>query len=383
MSNVKKRVARRSALISALSIQHSAPNVTRLLLVCIALVMAITPATASAHVRWFIEEESYPPRWERFVSLSTLLVVAVSLALLGALLLLRRLVGNQHFPNPPFLAYMEPSATALLAVHTGISLVFFASQVDLFVHSLQLDKGFTGWLLVVLQVIVAITLITGLFDRVGALLLAGVWLLGLLAFAPWRMLDQILYVGIGIVLVVLGRTIPPRAIARRLLPLGDYERQAVSALRILAGLSFVTVAFTEKLLVPEAGVAFLAEYPSFNFMQEYLGWEWWTDYRFTIAAGVVEAAAGILLLSGVMTRVVILTLLVPFNLTVAFLPPIELLGHLPIFGIMYVLLLYGSGTEPHAREQMLEPALRGDIDERAERLQENDSTSPGARRPAI
>jgi hypothetical protein len=196
------------------------------------------------------------------------------------------------------------------------------------------------------------------------------------------MLDQSLYLGIGVTLFVLGRTIPPPEIARRLLPLGDYERQAISALRVLAGLSFVMVAFTEKLLVPEAGVAFLAEHPNFNVMGGYFGLEWWTDYRFTIAAGVVEAAAGIALLSGVMTRVVILTLLVPFNLTVAFLPPIELLGHLPIFGIMYVLLLYGSGAEPRARQQLLEPALRADTQEREERLQRGDSQSPGAKRPA-
>jgi len=346
------------------------------------LLLALTPATASAHVRWFIDEQQYPPRWERLFSLSSLLVIVVSAGLLGALLLLRRVLRNQHFPNPPQLAYMEPSATALLAVHTGISLVFFASQVDLFVHSLQLDKGVLGWLLVALQVVVAFTLITGLFDRAGAILLAVVWLLGMLTFAPWRMVDQFLYVGIGVILFVLGRTIPPPAIAQRLLPLADYERQAVSALRILAGISIVSVAFTEKLLVPEAGVAFLADHPNFNVMQSLFGWGWWTDERFTIAAGVVEAAAGVLLISGVMTRVVILTLLVPFNLTVAFLPPIELLGHLPIFGIMYVLLLYGSGTDPNAREHLLDPALDGEMHERADRLQHGDRKTPDDRRPA-
>lgn len=364
-------------------ISHTSTRTLRWFLVLLTVVLAISPVTASAHVRWFIDEENYPPRWDRLFAFSTLLVVGVSVVIVGSLLLLRRIIGNQHFPNPPFLAYMEPSATTLLAVHTGISLVFFASQVDLFVHSLQLDKGIIGWTLVALQIVVAITLITGLIDRVGALLLVIVWLLGLLAFSPWQMVDQTLYIGIGIVLIVLGRTIPPRAIARRLLPLGDYERQSISALRLLAGFSFLSVAFTEKLLVPEAGVAFLADHPNFNVLQGYLGLEWWTDYRFTIAAGVVEAAAGIALLSGIMTRVVILVLLVPFNVTVAFLPPIELLGHLPIFGIMYVLLLYGSGTDPHVREKMLDPALRGEMNERQEHLGGDQHESPGDEHPAI
>lgn len=341
----------------------------------LAFTAAIAPVSASAHVRWFVDDDRYPPRWELIFSLQTLLVVVTTAILLGALLILRRLVGSPHFPNPPFLAYMEPSATTLLAVQTGISLIFFASQIELFVPSLDLGSGLVTWLLVALQILVAFTFITGLFDRAGAALLAIVWLLGFVAFEFWEVLDHVLYVGIGVCLLILGRTIPPRAVARRLLPLGQYEVESVRALRILTGLSIAVVAFTEKLLVPEAGVAFLQEYPNFNFMREFLGWDWWTDYRFVIAAGVVEAAAGLLLLSGVLTRVVILVLLVPFNATVAFLPPIELLGHLPIFGIMYVLLLYGSGADPNAHERRLDPAA-------GEATETQIRATPGVFRPA-
>jgi hypothetical protein len=334
----------------------------------VALLLALAPAAADAHVRWFVEEERYPPEWGLLLSWRPLLVLATAAALLGGLLLLRRAVGTPHFPNPPFLSYMEPSATALLAVHTGIALVFFASEVELLVPSLELDRNLLGWLLVTLQIVTAFSLITGLIDRGGALLLAGVWLLGFAAFSPWAMIDQVLFAGIAVALFVLGRTIPPPSVAARLLPLGNYERLAVTALRVLAGFSFMWVAFTEKLLAPDAAAAFLQVHPEFNVPRELLGWEWWTDARFAVAAGVVEASAGILLMTGVLTRVVILTLLVPFNLTVAFLPPIELLGHLPIFGIMYVLLLYGSGAQPHAKEQLLEPALRGAVQERERRL---------------
>jgi hypothetical protein len=60
------------------------------------------------------------------------------------------------------------------------------------------------------------------------------------------------------------------------------------------------------------------------------------------------ATIGILLLTGVLTRVVILAMWVPFNLTVPLLPPIDLLGHLPIFGIMSLLLLYGASVAPRS-----------------------------------
>jgi hypothetical protein len=81
-------------------------------------------------------------------------------------------------------------------------------------------------------------------------------------------------------------------------------------------------------------------------MRTFLGQAWFTDELFVLAAGVAEGVIGILLISGLLTRVVIIGMWVPFNITVPFLPPTELLGHLPIFGIMYVLLVHSSGIAP-------------------------------------
>jgi hypothetical protein len=77
-----------------------------------------------------------------------------------------------------------------------------------------------------------------------------------------------------------------------------------------------------------------------------LGWEWWTDRRFVYAAGITEATAGAALLCGYLPRVVILALWIPFNLGVPFLPPEELIGHLPVLATMYVLLVRGTEGIP-------------------------------------
>lgn len=68
-------------------------------------------------------------------------------------------------------------------------------------------------------------------------------------------------------------------------------------------------------------------------MRSALSLGWFTDDLFVTAAGITEATIGVLLITGVLTRVVILGMWVPFNLTVHLLPPAELLGHLPLFGI--------------------------------------------------
>lgn len=75
-------------------------------------------------------------------------------------------------------------------------------------------------------------------------------------------------------------------------------------------------------------------------MAQLLGLTWFTDERFIFAAGIVEFTVGVSLISGVLPRLVIMGMFVPFNLTIPFLPPSELLGHLPIFAVMYVLVFH-------------------------------------------
>jgi len=71
-----------------------------------------------------------------------------------------------------------------------------------------------------------------------------------------------------------------------------------------------------------------------------------SDEQFVYLAGIVEMTAGIALLAGFLPRVVILALWIPFNLGIVFLPPQELIGHLPILSVMYVLLVRGTQGIP-------------------------------------
>jgi hypothetical protein len=105
------------------------------------------------------------------------------------------------------------------------------------------------------------------------------------------------------------------------------------------------LAFSEKLLNVQLGELFLDEYPKFNV----LGWagvEWFTDARFVYLIGIIETMAGCALIAGFLPRLVILLLWIPFNLGIAFLPPQELIGHLPILAAMYVLLVRGTEGVP-------------------------------------
>src|SRR5687768_18253635 len=75
-----------------------------------------------------------------------------------------------------------------------------------------------------------------------------------------------------------------------------------------------------------------------------LGFTWFSDELFVYAAAAVEATVGVLLIAGVLPRLVILFMWVPFNITIPLLPPEELLGHLPILAVMYAVFLGESVT---------------------------------------
>ena len=72
-----------------------------------------------------------------------------------------------------------------------------------------------------------------------------------------------------------------------------------------------------------------------------------------LLVGLTEATIGALLISGRLPRLVVLGMWAPFHLGIPLLPSQELVGHLPIFGIMYLLLVHGAG-----RASTLETAPR-------------------------
>jgi uncharacterized membrane protein YphA (DoxX/SURF4 family) len=178
------------------------------------------------------------------------------------------------------------------------------------------------------------------------------------ALVSWEeVLEQTLWVGIAIYLAAVGRGVvrygdrreeDRSVLTDRLLP------YALPSLRIGVGISVLVLAFTEKLINVELGKEFLEEYPHFNVLNE-IGIDWFTDARFVYLVGIVEATAGFALIAGFLPRLVILALWVPFNLGIIFLPPQELIGHLPILSAMYVLLVRGTEGVP-APEVAMEPA---------------------------
>lgn len=94
-------------------------------------------------------------------------------------------------------------------------------------------------------------------------------------------------------------------------------------LRVLAGFSIAFSALTEKILNPRLSEALLGQRP--------------------------ELAIGAWIASGQVTRLAIILAWFPFNLSLVPFGWDELLGHLPIYGIMFLLLVASPADAWHVR----------------------------------
>jgi uncharacterized membrane protein YphA (DoxX/SURF4 family) len=128
-----------------------------------------------------------------------------------------------------------------------------------------------------------------------------------------------------------------RLIVSRLEPSPNLMRHAVRALRIGVGVGLISAALTEKLGNPALALSFLEQQP-LNFTAA-LGLAIPNEI-FLRAAGSIELLVGLCLVCNVFAREIIVVAWIPLNLTLTIFDWTELVGHLPIYGAMAVLLIW-------------------------------------------
>ena len=314
-----------------------------------AAVMALSAKPAWAHEKWFQDPSGFPLRWDLFFRpLPLVLTFGVLIAVVAAILLWRRRGEHSFVPGPEaFGATDERRAVIyalvplILGIHIAIPLLFNGVQGRLFTPDNELPGVFANFLGFA-ETMIALALFYGAFTRVAAAALALLWVAGIPLMGLEPMLENSLYLGFAAFFFLAGRG--PVSIDRLLFPRAEPPARtaeyAVTALRVGLGVSFIVVAFTEKLANIPLAEAFLREYP-LNFTSA-LGVPL-SDEVFILFAGSVELMLGIFLLTGIFTREIVLLALVPTNLTLTVFNWAELIGHLPIYGILAVLLIWEPG----------------------------------------
>ena len=318
--------------------------------ILVAVLSAITADAASAHVKWFERSAEYGLRWDLFFRpLPLAFVAAVVLTTLAAGFLWNRR-GRGFVPGPEaFGARGEGRSTlygllpAILGVHVAVPLLFNGVQGNLFSPDNVMPSPWANFL-GLFETGVALSLFYGGFARVAAVGLAGLWLAGVPLLGLQPMLDNVLFLGFAAFFFLAGRgpISVDRVLFPRLEPPERFARHAVPALRIGLGLSFVFVAFTEKFANLPLAQSFLDRYP-LNFTGA-LGVPLPNEV-FILCAGSVELLVGLFLTFGIFPRETVIFALVPVNLTLTLFNYTELVGHLPIYGVLAVLLIWEPGRK--------------------------------------
>lgn len=310
---------------------------------------ALGPA-AVTHERWFVSVEGPPIRWEALSEPGTLAAIGTAVLISAAVAVAWRVSGKRPIAPGPLamgasrnqLAVIYGWTPFLLATHTAVPLVVAGVRNHLFVPNLVM--GLTVGVFVGLaQVGVALLLFYGAFSRYAALALVAIWMAGVGMFGPVLLLEHFFFVGIGAFFWITGRgpVAIDRMFGRWAHAREDLLAQAIPVLRISVGISLAWLALSEKLLNLPLALAFVEEFSFVNFFPA-LGVPV-SDATFMRMAGTVELTAGLLLIAGAFPRLVILMLWLPFNLTLTAFGWVELVGHLPIYAIMALILLWGAG----------------------------------------
>ena len=321
----------------------------------------LTPAT-SAHVRWFVPGANAPiARAEVFSGVTLLALLAIGVTIAAAWVAARlaarwRLAARGRVWAAPLLARVElglprpadlyPWVAAILALHTAAILFVRGVERQLFVPNLALPYTLAGGGLALLEIVVAFSLVGGIavgaLTRPAAVGLAAVGLFGMVYFGPLLVLEHAYFFGIAAFLFIAGRG--PGTVQRVLRGPGRPDTRllpyAVPLLRGAFGFATMLTGFTEKLWNRDLALAFLGDHP-FNLTATTPFAL--SDTQFIIVAGLAEVTLGALLMTGLWTRAAILAAWVPFNLAVPFLGSADVLGHLPIYGLILTILLCGSG----------------------------------------
>jgi hypothetical protein len=291
------------------------------------------------HQTWFEDPAPFDCDWGFVGEATTLLLLGGALLLT---VLVRAASTRWNGLEVPALAGMSPYMPFAVRLHLAMCLVALLALGVYLSPAMNLEWDLAGILLGAVMALVAIGMATGYRARSAAILLIAAGPLGMLEFGVSPVLQRIDVLGLALFVFFAGpgrwSADHDRGAAGE--PADDRLATAIWCLRVFAGIALIVVAFREKLAYPDYAVSFLGEHPELE-LSDQLGLGWSTE-TFVRVAGSIEVLFGLLLISGAMPQAVVLIAGVPFNATLYFFGEAELFGHLPIYGAMLVLLVYGS-----------------------------------------
>jgi hypothetical protein len=298
-----------------------------------------------AHETWFVHDD-VSSDWGFVGQTETLALLAITVILTIVARLIAKHVRTGI--DLPKIGAIWPWLPFIMRMHLGVSLVGLLSLGYYLSPTMHLHWNVVSFLLGGLMLLVAVMVFAGWHTTIAAWLLIAAGPIGALEYSVLDIAQRFDLFGVAAFLLFTGSGRwsaddeagrAPALSERRL-------EQAAWALRMVVGATLILVAFNEKLAQPDLALKFLQQNPHFNVFAELgLGT---SDLEFTRIAGAIEVLFGLLIIGGALPQLGVVAIAIPFNLTLFFFGTTELIGHLPVYATIVVLLVLGS-TEGHRR----------------------------------
>jgi uncharacterized membrane protein YphA (DoxX/SURF4 family) len=295
--------------------------------VVLALLVALIPATASAHVKWFTQF-SFADRPNTLTEvLSPLLFGLAGLSMLVIALLvpldawLQRTGIFRRLED--WLDGMRQNSTTVMRVGMGATLLLSWQADSILAPDLKIATfGPLGPILGWAQFVLALMLMLQITTPLAGVGIALLYALGVIQFGPFYMLDYAHVAGIAFFLI-LSNTGNPRVEGLRL-----------PVLYAAVGFSLVWLGL-EKIVYPDWGLYVLQQNPQLS-----MGLP--VDFFLTSAA-FVEISLGWLLIICLFERPLALVITLVFFSTTLVFGKVEVIGHTSVHAALIVFLLNGPG----------------------------------------
>ncbi|MEM1301552.1 MAG: hypothetical protein AAGH17_03135 [Pseudomonadota bacterium] len=310
-----------------------------LAIAAILLVIALLiPQMGMAHVRWFVDSSATVETFEPFqlTDIEVLVWIAIAIGLIGTSVVLdMRLPVVRIVDTKTRHDFIE-----LLRVFTGMSMLLTAYEGAIIAPHLVAFGPF-GTFLLFAQAGIGILLIANRLVRHVAIMMILLHLGLAIKFGVLAAFEYLIMVAIAVFLLI--NNLPTAELRERFKP------YSVDLLRILTGISLITLGVSEKLVGAMMAESFLFLY-QWNFMTA-IGLDFFSDRLFVLSAGVIEVVFGVIMVLGTTTRLNVLAFsVVLFSSNVLFIiqgeneaAMVEFIGHMPVIGVALILLLLGAG----------------------------------------
>ncbi len=306
---------------------------------------------AQAHEKWFVAGEPPALAASGFFSPFALSAAAVAIVVtLVAAFFWRRRGQRDLIPGPERLGATDDGMArfygwvpVVIGIHFAVPLLVLGVQGRLFSPNNEPAAPW-NYILGTWQIAIALSFLYGGLTRLFAASLAVLWVVAGFVVGWETTFENLHYLGAAVFFFCKGRG--PHSIDRLLFPglapSPALAKHGLKLLRISIGAGFAFVAFTEKLANPALARTFLDQF-QLNFTGA-IGFPL-SNETFIWCAGTTELLIGLFLAFGIFPRVIIIAAWGIINLTLTIFSWVELVGHLPIYGIMAVLLIWAPSEK--------------------------------------